>query len=131
MRLFRVENRGSARRPASMGSTAMKSRSTLPCWKARSRASSDRWWSPNPAYGPAQLPGDERDQEIFRVEFTANSVAAAVFQFDHADLAGRHIEQAREHGVIEMDHLGRPPNSQQALPFVIFGNQPTRFEGYA
>ena len=60
----------------------------------------------DPFHGAIESARDGGDQEVLRVEFTANAEAASGIRYLHNDGALREIEHRRQHAAVEERHLG-------------------------
>ena len=83
----------------------------------------------DPFHGPIEPARDGGDQEVLRVEFTANAEAASRIRHLHDDRALRKIEHRREHAAVEERHLGDAEHGH-ALPISVPDRcQPARLHG--
>jgi hypothetical protein len=80
----------------------------------------------DPFDGTIELARDRRDQEVLRVEFTANPEAAPRVRDLHDDGGFRKIEHGREHFSVEERDLGDPEHGHALLVRIPLGGQAPR-----
>src|SRR4029077_6603524 len=81
-----------------------------------------------PTDGLAKMHRGERNQKIFRIEFTPGTETTADFRFDEMNAALRQTDQVGENAPVGMGHLGRPPHGEEPAALVKLSDQAARFQ---